>query len=638
MKLFEKCKIGNMEVKNRIVMTPMAVDADPDGGFSEENVAYYAERAKGGVGLIITGYSAESDTYEITTCTKLDNFGKIGRASEVVKACHAYGAKVCMQLGPGLGRIYFNDVNTPPYSASGDVASYWNKDLMCKPLSKEDIQTIVYEVGREALIAKRSGADAVELRAYGGYLVDQFMTSLWNHRTDEYGGSLENRLRFIMELVDSIQENCGKDYPLIVKYNPYHAIEGGRQIEEGQEIARRLEQKGVHALHVDKGCYEVWYNAITTVYQKDGHQLDMAAAIKQAVNIPVIAQGKLNDPSVAEQALRDNKTDFIGLGHSLLADAHWGNKVKTGQVKDIIPCIGCNECLRHHFSNLHITCTVNPQLHKENMNMLDPIKEPKKVLVVGGGPGGMQAALTASSRGHLVSLWEKNDRLGGLLWAAGGPDFKYSVRDYTEYMIRQVDKANINVRLMTEADVDGILKGGFDYVIIATGSESFIPSLKGINGKYVYTSTDVLMDRASVEGNRVAVIGGGLVGCETAIHLAQKGKEVMVIEMLDDILATAEHCVNNDLSLRHLLEANKIAIHTNTKLAEVQDGQIMIETGGKSVEIPCDAVVIASGYVSSNQLVVDLDGLVEYTVIGDNLKPRKIFNAVHEGFDIGRTV
>lgn len=285
-------------------------------------------------------------------------------------------------------------------------------------------------------------SNAVELRVYGGYLVDQFMSEKWNHRTDEYGGSLENRMRFTMELVDSIQANVGKDYPLIVKYNPYHGIEGGREIEEGIEIAKMLEAKGVHALHVDKGSYEVWYNAITTVYQPAAHQADMAAAIKAAVNIPIICQGKLNDPKVAEQGLIDGKYDFAAVGHAVLADPHWAKKAKEGKVKDIRPCIGCNECLRIFFDGKYLACSVNPYLAKEAQQLVAPAAEKKNVLVIGGGPGGMEAALIADQRGHNVTLWEKEDHLGGLLLAADGsaelthPEVQFAIRFYANGLLQ----------------------------------------------------------------------------------------------------------------------------------------------------------------------------------------------------------
>lgn len=638
MKLFEKGYIGNMELKNRIVMPPMGTTADPDGGISDMLVSYYEERAIGEVGLIITGYNAESETYEKTTSPVLDSFAKVGRANKLVEACHAHGTKLCMQLGPGLGRIAFVGLTSSPWSASDDVASFWNPEVMCKPLSKEDIAVIVREIGNEAYIAKCAGADAVELRVYGGYLADQFMSSKWNHRTDEYGGCLENRMRFTMEMVDSIQASVGKDFPLIVKYNPYHGIEGGREIEEGIEIAKMLEAKGVHALHVDKGCYEVWYNAITTVYQPVAHQIDMAAEIKKAVNIPVIAQGKLNAPRIAEKVLEEGKTDFVALGHALLADPHWAKKTKEGKIDDIRPCIGCNECLLGVFSGKDLYCAVNPKLSKEAKISINPAEKKKNILVVGGGPGGMEAALVAKERGHNVTIWEKSDSLGGLLHAAGGPDFKASVKDYMNYMTRQIYKSGVNVRFLIEATADKILKENFDHVIIATGANSFIPPVPGVDKDNVYISTDILTDEKSIDKDNVIVIGGGLVGCETALHLAKKGKNVTIVEMLSDILVATVHCTNNDLCLRHLLAANNVKVMGNSKLIEIKDDSVTVDTQGNITEISCNAVVIASGYRSDRALPNALEGEIEYTVIGDSYSPRKIFDAVHEGFNIGRFV
>lgn len=638
MKLFEKGKIGNLEIKNRVIMMPMGTNADPDGGFSTQSVNYLEARAKGGVGMIITGYSSESETYEKTTCTILNDIKKIGRANRVVEACHAHGTKVCMQLGPGLGRVAYIDKVTPPYSASDDVASLWDKDLMCRALTKEDIAVIVKEVGYEASIAKQAGADAVELRVYGGYLADQFMSSLWNHRTDEYGGSLENRMRFTMELLESIKNNVGEDFPILVKYNPYHVIEGGRQIEEGQEIAKMLEAKGAAALHIDKGCYEVWYNAITTVYQPDAHQLDVAAAIKEVVNIPVINQGKLSNPIIAEKALQDEKIDFVGLGHALLTDPEWVNKVKEGHIKDIVPCIGCNECLRLLHQGKDLVCAINPYLSHEGEYMVRPAEVKKNILVIGGGPGGMEAALIASQRGHKVTLWEKEDHLGGLLLAAGGPDFKKPILDYVQYIIRQVDKSNVDVKYMTAATPMKIKEGNFEHVIIATGAESFVPSVKGINNENVYISTDVLTGKVTLNAKNVSVIGGGLVGCETAAFLAEKGIKVTLIEMLSDIMLNAAHSVNNDLCLRHKLEKDNVDVKISTKLESVEPGKIVITKDGVTTEVFCDAMVIASGYKSNHNLSKALEGEVEYTIIGDNLKSRNIFDAVHEGFNIARNL
>lgn len=635
--MFKKGKIGNFEIKNRLVVPPMGITADPDGGMSERGIRYYEERAKGGFGLIITGYSAESEYIEPRACNLLDNVYKVDRMHDLVQRLHAYDAKVCVQLGPGLGNISFVDPNTPPYSAS-DIDSFWFAGLKCKPLTKEQIKQIVENVGYSASLAKRAGADAVELRVYGGYLADQFMSSKWNKRTDEYGGSLENRMRFPLEIFESIRANCGDDYPIFVKFNPFHDVPDGREIEEGQEIAKIFEKAGAAALHLDKGCYDCWYNAISTVYQPKAHQIELGAAIKAVVDIPVICQGKLNDPVIAEQVLKDGKTDYVALGHPSIAEPFWPNKVKEGCIDDIRPCIGCNECLKHFFDGMHLNCAVNPQSHHEDEYPLIPTVDKKRLLVIGGGPGGVEAALVAAKRGHEVELWEKEAQLGGLLLAAGAPDFKEAVMEYVDYSRVQIEKSDVKVKFMTEATAENVLDGNFDHVIIATGATSITPPVEGVGCSNVYDSTEVLTDEVTVAGNDVVIIGGGLVGCETAVFLARQGRKVTVIEMLDDILATADHTLNNDQALRKLLEDAKVDIQTKTKVFTIQEDGIDIEKDNKRTKLQCTDVVLACGYKPNNALANQLEGKIEYRVIGDCASPRKIITAVHEGFHAARVL
>ncbi len=303
------------------------------------------------------------------------------------------------------------DPFTPPYSAS-PVPSHYYPQLICRPYEEDDIHYLAWATGFSASLAKQAGADAVELHAYGGYLLDQFMSTLYNHRKDKYGGSLENRMRFTMECVGQIKEQCGRDFPLIVKFTADQACEGGREIEEGIEIARMLEDGGADGLHVDKGCYECWYTQIPTVYGREALQLETAAAVKAAVNIPVIGHGKLNRPQTAERAVAGGKLDFVALGHQMLADPYWPEKVKKKRYDDIVPCIGCNECLLASHKGKDHSCAVNPRGLREADYPVLPIKEKMSLLVIGGGPGGMEAAATAAERGIDVTLWEKEDRLG----------------------------------------------------------------------------------------------------------------------------------------------------------------------------------------------------------------------------------
>ena len=629
-KLFEKSGIGNMKLRNRIVMGPMGTAGEADGSYSTNAIHYFTERAKGGVGLIITGANVVSTKYEDRPCTELSNFHHVERLAVLIERCHQYGAKVCVQISPGLGRMVFTDPFTPPFSAS-ECYSFWFPELKCKPLSVDDIHYLVDKVGFSASLAKAAGADAVELHAYGGYLLDQFHSTLWNLRTDEYGGVLRNRMRFTLEAIESIRKYCGKDFPLLVKFTAYHGVPGGRELNEGIEMAKILEEAGVDALHVDVGCYEAWYKAITTVYSPKGHQIGIVQAVKEAVSVPVLGQGKLFDPQMAENVLEEGKTDYVVLAHQMLADPYWANKVKEGHLYDIVPCIGCNECLLSGFTGKHYYCSVNPLCYAEKDYPLpEKSGEKRSVLVVGGGPGGMEAAITAAARGYDVELWEKSNRLGGNLWAAGLPTFKQDVLRLIEYMENKVYRSGVNVRLMKEATAEEILRGNYDKVVLASGSDSLMPPIDGIEN--AVASSEVLLGKGK-PGKQVVVIGGGLVGCETAAYVKESAEQVTIVEMLDDILLLANHCRNNDQALRAMLAKRGVNIVAHARVKKITSDSVIYEKDGKTLTIPCDTVVIAAGYKSRNALEKELDGKVKsLSVVGDAVSPRKIMASVHEAY------
>lgn len=630
MKLFEPVQIGKMTVKNRIVMAPMGTQNDGDGGYSTRTARYFEERAKGGTGLIITGRNASTTLFEDYSTTLLDRAQHVPRLNLMIEKCHLYGAKVCVQIGPGLGRIQWTNPFDPPYSASA-IPAFWFPELTCKELSVEDIHQLTDKVGYSALLAKKADADAVELHAYGSYLADQFLTPLWNKRTDEYGGSLENRTRFLIENIEAIKRYCGKDFPVIVKFTPVHCLPGGRELNEGVEIAKLLEKAGADALHVDTGCYEVWYRQIPTVYEKPGCQLFAAEAVKAAVSIPVIAQGKLNHPELAEKIVADGNADLIAIGHQSLADPQWANKVKNGELDEIIPCIGCNNCLHMGHKSRYYTCSVNVHCHHEDDYPLSFDEQNRRVLIVGGGPGGMMAAMTAAERGMQVELWEKGDRLGGLLLAAGAPDFKQDVMDYVTYAASRVEKLGIAVKLNHEATADEIIAGNYDMVILACGAKPIIPPIAGVDSPIVKNSTEVLC--GSRPTGKVVVIGGGLVGCETALHCDQTAESVAIVEMMDKILATVDDSANNLMSLRDAFAASNVTIHAGARVEKISDAGVTFRQGDETVTLPADLVVIAAGYRSLKNLEQEIAGNVkEYRVIGDAERPSKIINAVHEGY------
>ena len=597
--LFEKTKIGSMKLKNRIFMSPMGTTGEADGAYCIDGINYFMERAKGGAGLIITGANVVSTKYEPRPCTELSDFHHVERLNMLIERCHNYGAKVCVQLSPGLGRQQFTDPFTPPYSA-GSVSSFWFPDLICKPLEKEDIQYLVDKVGYSASLAVNAGADAVELHAYGGYLLDQFQSTQWNNRTDEYGGSLENRMRFTLECIEAIRKNTPDDFPVIVKFTPDQRVEGFRTIEEGREMAKILEDAGVDALHVDTGCYEEWYQAITTVYSPEGHKLDVQKEIKEIVEIPVLGDGKLFSPKLAASVVNDEILDYVGLAHQMLADPYWPNKVKAGKTEDIVPCVGCNECLLAGFSGKHYYCAVNPTCYAEQEFALPkPDGSKRSILVIGGGPAGMEAAITARRRGWDVELWEKEDRLGGTLWPAGGPDFKADVLKMIKYLETQCYKLGVDVRLNKKATIENIGRGSYDKVILASGSSPSVPPIRGI--EYTIPVSDYLTHKVKA-GKRVVIIGGGLAGTEAACDIAPNAESVTIVEMMPDILYTAAHCLNNDQQLRDMVKDRGVKVKADAKVINITSDRITYEKDGESFSIPYDTIFNAAGFKSNNEL------------------------------------
>ncbi len=637
--LFEKVQIGNLELKNRIVMDPMGFShTDSDGGYSDRQIDYYVERAKGGFGLIYPTATTVTTKFEFAPMPNvLETYSQGTRLGILCDKIHQYGAKLCSQLSLGLGRVGFVDPFTPPKSASA-VPSFFFPSLICEPYTIDEIKFLIGKFGYACLLAKNAGADAIEIHAYGGYLIDQFLTPLWNKRTDEYGGSLENRLRILYELRDACWENCGKDFPLFVKLTIDHRVPGGRTLEEGIEMLHVLDDAGFAVFHLDLGTYENWYDAVTTVYQEEGVQLYLAEAAKKAgIKTPLLVQGKLGDPKLAEKVVREGTADLIGLGHPALTDPEWANKAKQGHLEDIVPCIGCNECIYANLTNQRFKCAVNPRLGMEKDFALTPAREKLSVLVVGAGPGGINAAITAAKRGFNVELWEKDYSLGGALRAAGAPEFKESVAKYLEYLKVQLYKSNVNVRLNKEATPDEILKMKPDAVIIAGGAQPIIPNIPGMDKMAVEEANKVLM-RGSCPGNNIVVLGGGLVGCETALFLDRQGKNVTIVEQLEAILFGVKHATNNDLAIKHLLAESNIKQMTGATLTAMDTGKVTVSTGqGQETTIPCDTVVMAVGSKANQNLEAALQGkITKVFTIGDNERPAKVIDAVAEGYHTAR--
>ena len=638
MKMFDRTQLGNMTLKNRIFMGPMGSSTeDTDGGFTQESIDYYAARAKGGCAMVMLSACVTKE-FEGRRLYCLDGQEYANRFERFTEDMHSYGTKVCAQLLAGFGRVGGVQPGTFLPTSASAVPYKWNPNILCRELTKDEIHRIVEAYGKAAGLAQRYGADCVEIHGYGGYLIDQFMSSAWNIRTDEYGGSLENRMRFPFELMDAVRANCGPDFPILFKMTPVHYFEGGRTMEEGIQIAHMLEEYGVAALQIDVGCYDSLDLVIPTAYY-EGENLDLKAAkaIKKEVNIPVFMSGQLDDPTEVKKILANDEIDYVVIGRGILADPAWVNKVYFHQEDDIIPCIRCNEgCLGRVSKSKRIGCAVNPTTGKERRCVIPPISESKKILIVGAGPAGIQAALTAKKYNHQVEIFEASDHIGGNLIPASAPATKKRMRKLIKYYEHQIEKQGIKVNYNHPLTAKEIEEYGADYVIVATGSRPIMPKFNGIDLPNVTFADDVLRGKKEISGKSI-VIGGGLVGVETGLYLKELGKDCEVIEMADKILKDV--VISNNLAgIMKAIHVHELAYSTNTKLVEIKPNAVIVECNGVLKEIACDNVILAIGYRSNNELAQELDSnKLNYVVVGDSNRPRKVLDAVWEGYNAIRT-
>lgn len=633
-KLFEPIKIGSMTLKNRIVMAPMGTTTDTTNAFNMRDVKYYGERAKGGCGLVLTGAVVASTEFEPAPCQKLTNTKDVYMLQLVAERVHFYGAKFGIQLSPGIGRMNWIDPHTPPYSPARFLT------ITFRPLYAVSFRPRASRASLRPWASLQSwprtpGVDIIEIHAYGGYLIDQFTSAKWNHRTDEYGGSFENRQRFLREIVEEVRRACGKDYPIAIKMTLDSMGDDERPIEEGLAIAKYLADSGlVDMIHFGRGAYSCRWRMVSSVYQPVGFDLEAAPKMREVIgNIPLMAHGKLNHPDVAEKAVADGLIDLVAIGHGLIADPHWANKVKKGKLDDINPCIGCGECHFNAMKGHSRPCAVNVHGMREGEFELTAAKSDLNILVIGAGPGGMKAAATAAERGYRVSLYEKNTYMGGIMAAAGAPRFKSDVHDQVEYLKRQIAKNNVDLHLNTEITLEDVKKINPDFVVVATGANPVIIPVPGADKPNVSTAVPVLLKQKAV-GQKVVVVGGGEVGCELSTELRLQGKEVVMIELLDDILLTADHFVANDQNIRYLVENSGTDIRCSTKLTEIlDDGVVVINKDGEKEKIDCDSVVFAAGFKANHDLYTSiLKAGYECVQVGDNVKPGKIINAIHQGY------
>lgn len=659
-KLFTPVKIGNLELPNRYAMAPMGPLGlgDCEGGWNQRGIDYYTRRAAGGTGLIITGVTfsdteVEKPSFPNTPNSTYNPVQFVRTSREMTERVHAYGSKIFLQMSGGFGRVTIptNLGEFPPVSAS-KIPHRW-LDKMCRALTVEEIHGIVKSFGEGAYNAKRAGFDGVEIHAvHEGYLIDQFAISFFNHRTDEYGGSLENRLRFAKEIREEIAKTCGWDFPVAMRFSLKSMIkdwregalpgeefeEKGRDIPEGIEAAKLLEKYGYDALDVDAGTYDAWWWNHPPMYMEKAPYRKFAEIVKQNVKVPVIMAGRVDNPDLALDCLENNVCDIISLGRPLLADPDIVKKIRTGRTEQVRPCISCQEgCMGRIQTYSLINCAVNPQTGKERSAAYNTVVKKKKVLIVGGGVAGCEAARVLAERGHEPVVYEAGSRLGGNLIPGGAPDFKEDDIALADWYAEELNRLGVEIHLNTLATEETVKDPQYDAVIIATGSRPKKFSLG--DDEKVYAAEDVLTGKKD-PGSSVVVVGAGLVGCELALDLARKGKQVQIIEALDKIMAVnGPLCSANKEMLERLIPFNGIKVQCGAKVSSFKDGVLTADVNGETKTYSADSVVLCVGYRSENTLYetvkYDID---ELYLLGDARKVSNIMYAIWDAYEVANHI
>ena len=637
-------KIGNLEIKNRIVMAPMGGTSifgwtEPNH-FDKEAAKLLKMAADNNCGLIFPGVATVKDI--IGPLWLYQNKAKFRQLKSFMDELHKTGAKMCIQMTAGCGRSFaLNDlmvtllenkvlgtiakpILNPEFHslAPSETPNRWADHITSKAITKKQIEQIIYAFGETARLCKEAGVDGVEVHAvHEGYLLDQFTLPYVNSRTDEYGGSFENRYRFAVEIVREIKKKCGEDYPVSVRYSVVSKtkgfnegavpgedfIEAGRTMEESQKAAKYLQDAGYDMLNCDNGTYDAWYWPHPPVYMPENCNLEDVAHIRKFVDIPVVCAGRMTLDAGAK-AIENGDIDAIGIGRQFLTDPAWFEKVIEDREEDIKPCISCQTaCLTMSKSNgtnnsqsmedamNMCRCALNPETMQSHKFYVKPAKEKKTVAIIGGGVGGMEAALLLKKRGHTPVIYEKSDRLGGVFIAAAAPDFKSHDKKLLKWYETQLKKEDIEIHFNHEVRDLNEIKA--DAYIVATGS---MPKILPVSGaEKGISAIDYLLGNKEV-GKKVVIIGGGLTGCEIAYDLHRKGKEPIIVEMLNDLITTPNLCLANSSYRRDYFKAFNVPVYLEHGCRQIRDDCVIIaDKKGDLKEIPCDSIIISTGYNSA---------------------------------------
>ena len=637
-KIFEPTSIGRMRLKNRIVMPPTGTNYAEEGGvISQRTLDYYGARARGGVGLIIVEGSSPNPQRTVYYQASLGYDNLIPRWQKVTDAAHKCNAKVAIQIMHSTMENW--DGKVVQVGPSPVIVPARVMGISAGPPHELTEQEITERIGWFASAARRAreaGFDGAEIHGAHQYLVAAFLSSATNRRRDKYGGSVENKARFLVEIIQAIKEEAGQDFPVWVRINAREwGVEDGITIEETKQVVPLVVEGGAQAIHVS-GYGAGSYITTAPIADTPGLLVPLAEQVKRLTNVPVIAVGRL-DLELGEKILEEGKADLVAIGRRLMADPDLPNKTAEGRLAEITPCIGCMECIeRLAFDERGkgVSCLVNPALGRESEYQIETVRKAKNVVLVGGGPSGMQAAIVAAQRGHRVTLFEKEAKLGGQLNIAALPPFKGDIFPWIDYLVGQIEKAGVGVKLNTDATADAVIVENPDAVVIATGGIPAMPDIPGIDRSQVVTAQAVLSGKAKA-GQNVVIIGGGMVGCETGHYLVEQGKTMTIVEILKRMA--------NDMfpmTRRRLMDglrSKKVTLLAGATCEEIKEGIVQVTTAeGKKETIPADTVIIAVGYKANDRLFKALEGkITEIYCIGNSSEPRRILEATTEGYRTG---
>ena len=625
--LLSRGRIGRLETRNRIVMPPMHV------GFGrrveEREVAYFAARAAGGVGLIITGTMTTTSRFEDNEgWPKVEDDAAIPDLARLADAVHAGGALLAGQLTPGSGRV-------GPPEPGGEVPvsaspTPWLADpsRACRELTTGEVEHLVEQYGPAVARLAAAGFDAVDIHSHTGYLIDQFMSSQWNQRTDRYGGSLENRLRFPLELIAAARA-AAPELAITFRLTVDHHMPGGRGLEESLQMAPIIAEAGIHLLMVDDGAFETVDWIFPPYYMGDAPLLPGAAAVRAVVDVPVMATGNIT-PEIGDRAVAAGEVDFIGMGRALIADPDLPRKLTAAQPAAVRPCIRCNQlCVGNILASQPLGCAVNPEVGFE-AHLPGPAAEQRHVVVVGAGPAGLEVARVAGTRGHRVDVYDETDHAGGVLWPAATPDFKRELRRMVDWWQGQLAELPVTVHLGHRITADSPELRDADQVVVATGSTQLVPaSIPGTDRDDV---VDVLrFHQGAPVGHRVVMVGGGLSGSDAALELANEGHDVTVVEMLDEI--ARDMLVVNRITLLRRLDEAGVRLLTGTRVREITDDGVLVEGPDGPATLPADTVVLALGSRPRTDLLTELTAAgIPVQAVGDCVEPAKVGEAVNRAY------